>query len=1579
MGTSTDILQAVDIIADSKIKGLKFDKTIIGNISKIEDIEEGRYRIEYETGNFVVYSEDPAITYNLGESVYVKIPEGDYSNKKFIEGKVINEEKAEVGLELKNTIIYADRSFVLEQSEGSWVVKDKNIFNKYLTAYQDKMIKVTGYFQGEATDQKNYGLKVYLYGGVKEIETQEDGSSKETVSPNAILDVMQMSGDPFNRPDAVPQSVYIKIDNPKEDSNTEEKFKIEFFNDNDNKSTENPMILTGVTVDFCEVVDFSLVEYYAQINAVDGLDVTDEITEIELIGKLYHLGMDITDVATGFQWYKETVYEPYEEEQQDKDDLNTLPRIDWVLVPEATTANLIITDKGQARYKLVAYYEERKSVEQIITINPIDMYSISVDWYKTTVSIDGLTQESSPTINWYIYNYNNDFVGTGSGLSYTWAGSYAYINIKCAITNSGVTDILNLITKRPAYSANIDFEGRDLFHYDATGNIDAEYYEQEHVLIPKILLDQQIESVKWELSDLNTTTNLYEFIEIQPGQLYNPASSMLSYIWVDGENKLHYKISPTYDLQDWNNTFKIQMHTIDLNGDQHIYHSQKEILFVKDGQQGTNGTGYCFVVRPCTADGVLLSDTEAFIVRNTKDSKYDQGLYLRPFVYYNNKLITDNINMKWSTPRETVNCLKLPASSQEKTYTINDYPLVELQGNNINNHYLYVTAKAQIELDVTESDGETPSIDKFYNLYYNYPIPILESNIDDPIDNPIAKVDTLIAPKYVEYVVNGANPEWLNKNIECNIANKSATIASIDETLLKVKVIEEKNKLYPASNFNFHNGIGCLKFSYSDSKTGSNITIYYPVMMYLNIFGNEAINEWDGTEIYINNKNGSILAPQVGAGVKDKSDNTFTGIVMGQDYGQEKKIGLYGYNKGQVTLGLDQLGNAFFGLNKEVHFDVVNNKYTIGGWVLNRNNLYSQRTKKDANNTDIVTHEVYLYSGAIEGVTTNRAHTTYKLIPREIGKDENNQPVYSDEKLIARNDPDSISSAIKCDLFYATKYGQIGGWIMNENELFSQQCQLIAGGSSPEDKVPGTYPNTVLDGKSGIITTKYFKVFETKERDKGGNVKGQMGYIGGNDGTGATATLGISSDLNSIVLQTTKNLRLSAGIDNESKASYGIYFSLNNINPMQINSIYSHSSQTLVYKNAYIDLWGWKIYQLSDKQLDSYYIGQDGHLFSKTLGIGQISNPPKNTDTACNTSISQGWLVDQNKMSHKINTKEWFEINSNSSVIDQNGYIKINPTQIEIYDFDEGSKKQDSWIKLYNNGGIYVSHRIRIGQSTDDQSSILLTNNAINLNNKIKIYSIKDNNNNTTTSISLIGNNNMEESYFRNQVFKLGGDIYFDYYNDSTVGQGRIGSWTINNNTGNCYLDASGNIKAQFGYFYGWVIGSDKALNSEQQASYYLNSDGSIKAKLVKTSSGFSVQQIGNNSQPFSVDQDGKLIAATGSSIAGWTFDTDSFTKGQIDIKNDGMINSKGLDTGQIKASEFCINESNFINNTGIQCGSISLNAGSGMLTANNVTINGTLSVKQIKMDDSSGGLTALADAVAKIVVTKIKQTEGQV
>lgn len=92
--------------------------------------------------------------------------------------------------------------------------------------------------------------------------------------------------------------------------------------------------------------------------------------------------------------------------------------------------------------------------------------------------------------------------------------------------------------------------------------------------------------------------------------------------------------------------------------------------------------------------------------------------------------------------------------------------------------------------------------------------------------------------------------------------------------------------------------------------------IKVPIHYLLNKFGLSHINDWDGNSVQVNTDGGYILSPQMGAGVKNSS-NQFTGVLMGEVITPNKKesdIGLLGYANGDRTIFLNSRnGSALFG------------------------------------------------------------------------------------------------------------------------------------------------------------------------------------------------------------------------------------------------------------------------------------------------------------------------------------------------------------------------------------------------------------------------------------------------------------------------------------------------------------------------------------------------------------------------------------------------------------------------------------------------------------------------------------------
>lgn len=91
-----------------------------------------------------------------------------------------------------------------------------------------------------------------------------------------------------------------------------------------------------------------------------------------------------------------------------------------------------------------------------------------------------------------------------------------------------------------------------------------------------------------------------------------------------------------------------------------------------------------------------------------------------------------------------------------------------------------------------------------------------------------------------------------------------------------------------------------------------------PVLVYEDNYPSTTLNQWDGKNIKTDNDTGTIVANGLAAGKKE-SDNTFTGVVLGDwsrtdtDKFITRNTGIYGFNHGSMSYALKDDGTGFIG------------------------------------------------------------------------------------------------------------------------------------------------------------------------------------------------------------------------------------------------------------------------------------------------------------------------------------------------------------------------------------------------------------------------------------------------------------------------------------------------------------------------------------------------------------------------------------------------------------------------------------------------------------------------------------------
>lgn len=217
------------------------------------------------------------------------------------------------------------------------------------------------------------------------------------------------------------------------------------------------------------------------------------------------------------------------------------------------------------------------------------------------------------------------------------------------------TILTKIIKRADSGDVTVSWTGKDSFNYDALGGLVNDLDKNEHVLTPNL---------NWlEGKGSNYIVRYYfgqgeyivplgdrEWTKVQAeqqgfdgsGSGYSPEDSMMKNMWADISGNIHFSIYETFDEFRKNNFFTIQVSTYDGN----TFTATKEIIFTKDGNDGTIGNEWKAQVRRCSdgkLDGVKYEDkfiTQVanplpMIVRKVDDhyeSDIRYPVYLRPFV-----------------------------------------------------------------------------------------------------------------------------------------------------------------------------------------------------------------------------------------------------------------------------------------------------------------------------------------------------------------------------------------------------------------------------------------------------------------------------------------------------------------------------------------------------------------------------------------------------------------------------------------------------------------------------------------------------------------------------------------------------------------------------------------------------------------------------------------------------------------------------------------------------------------------------------------------------------------------------------
>lgn len=416
------LLETIDYIARARDAELSFDKTIIAEIVSLNDASTGEYFVEYQKGKFRAYAPTTlTYVYSKGTNVYVKVPGGDFTQKKTIEGKAsatsyteeeysdLSQQVVEISEIYSNGNEYGILAYAPEpkkeeeetpkddednssddtkedtstdtQAEDSeeepteeeedkskyyeYVIYENDnltedvIFTSLLTTYPHIMIQADFRTQFYGTMMAgNYGLKI-------------DFVEKDTgIVFSRRLDIVNFSGSIYDYEIFSPQYVIydlsgIDLIGVKKITFFQERFLRydTVFNGKGEVTAvydkEPNLFVRNVKLSFVDVQDTTKDLYYVGISAPQGLSLIQDTDKIKLTGVFYYANKNILEEKTcQCYWYKQNPAVLSGSEKYDQ-----IGGPGWECINDSSSVKfneLTISGKDvyqQMRYKLVVVYK----------------------------------------------------------------------------------------------------------------------------------------------------------------------------------------------------------------------------------------------------------------------------------------------------------------------------------------------------------------------------------------------------------------------------------------------------------------------------------------------------------------------------------------------------------------------------------------------------------------------------------------------------------------------------------------------------------------------------------------------------------------------------------------------------------------------------------------------------------------------------------------------------------------------------------------------------------------------------------------------------------------------------------------------------------------------------------------------------------------------------------------------------------------------------------------------------------------------------------------------------------------------
>lgn len=707
-GTITNqLLDAVQVLVDDAVKRAEFDRTVQAVVAKCVSSTKGKYSVKYQGGYFYAYAQDPNVTYSPDTQVYVLIPGNDMSKIKTIIGTVdklgqdfITAEENSFYEYIGNNVcsttvedyLYKLDSYlvtdgkVLYDSENNILDEHFNIDLEAANLYlknSDYLVMAANFRTNlplEHRSKGNYGLKYTL--------TFEDSLTGEEVDREYILDINSMSGTPYNQPVAIRQHIEFEIDGESfKKIKKIEIFSKDFVSTNGVNPAQYDIFISNIELlgaillspDENDGYVLSLATKQGTIFYENDLDTATRRIEAEIYKNKELQKVTSEDVA--YYWFKEngSIYignpkyvkygkvgwECLNEYSLDSNGNRVYKTnksfldISKQTVPAKTT-----------KIKCVVIYRDTalQLSKEIILYNKSSNYSVELSSSEGTFT-DAATTVLTCTVTGveplhllkYSWSrllddatYYTEIITSGnSTLTANLNQAIKRVSYKCSVEdttlgkNIGTATIL--ITRgqedqEPGYYYVVINDDNQIFKYDTEGNSPtSELLLRPQTIMPLSFTLYSPEGTEIPASEIGASNIHWDIIEEEESGTPRENTMLIDYAATGQYGEfLSFNIKDQYDPDAVNNNIGLVVHY-----DEKDIRTKATLFFLKEGENGSNGTSYVIKVVPNLSPDETLVGKPYYYVQPGYTQKFnfeypENQFPFKTLFYKNGELVYDS-------------------------------------------------------------------------------------------------------------------------------------------------------------------------------------------------------------------------------------------------------------------------------------------------------------------------------------------------------------------------------------------------------------------------------------------------------------------------------------------------------------------------------------------------------------------------------------------------------------------------------------------------------------------------------------------------------------------------------------------------------------------------------------------------------------------------------------------------------------------------------------------------------------------------------------------------------------------------